>query len=649
MSVSHWSGCARPRRSSRYLNHRTAAMHIEEPATRNFLSVDLLTSQTLDYNKQLLTSLQIALSNTGLGLWEWNLVSSGLDFDLSSQRILGYKPDEINNRKLFDKLIHPHDISRVVQKRKEYFSHCTESEIEFRILSKSGWKSIIERAVTVYYDDSSRARCVIGTYEDVTFKMAPLQLTVQQYQAREALLKQITQIIDINQASELETTLQTIAFELRQFLDTVRVVICSINSNDSKSGDFLISSTDPNYKDSNDLTIAVPIFTRNLDLQGASIKRVWGMLIAHCSVSTYSQSEITTLKLVAREIGIAIGTAQLLTKLQTEASTRQAVETQANNHIQQIEQEIEHQSLYIAQIQQQLLSKEKIATLGELIVDLVKEIHNPVEFIFNTLVEANQYAEDLVQLLEYYQHYYSTPPLTIPSHLQSLDINFIKTDFIKLLWSLRSGSERLQQTVRALYNFTLDSGKIKKINLNHALSGAITILQHRLKQQDNRPPIEVIKEFGDIPLVECLPGELNQVFISLLINAIEALEERMNYDYSFIPKIWISTEIVRSHLSLISDINVPTDKQKQKVLIHIYDNGRGILPHIQRQMFEPFFTTKPTGKGIGLGLAISKQIIEQNHRGKLRCNSQLGHGTEFVIEISTLSRHYTDIKKHASF
>lgn len=621
-------------------------MHIEELATRNFLS-DLQPSKTLDYNKQLLTSLQIALSNTGLGLWEWNLVSSGLDFDRSSQRILGYKPDKINNRQLFDKLIHPHDISRVVQKRKEYFSHRTNSEVEFRILSKSGWKSIIERAVAVYYDDSVRSRCVIGTHEDVTFKMAPLQLTVQQYQAREALLKQITQIIDRNQPSELETTLQNIAFELRQFLDTVRVVICSID-NDSK-GDFLISSTDPNYFDSNDLTIAVPIFTRNLDLQGASTKRVWGMLIAHCSVPTYSQSEITTLKLVAREIGIAISTAQLLTKLQTETSTRQAVETQANNRIQQIEEQIEQQSLYIAQIQQQLLSKEKIATLGELIVDLVKEIHNPVEFIFNTLLEANQYAENLVQLLEYYQHYYPTPPLTIPSHLQSLDINFIKTDLIKLLWSLRSGSERLQQTVRALYNFTQDSGKIKKINLNHALLGAITILQHRLKQQDNRPPIEVVKEFGDIPLVECLPSELNQVFISLLINAIEALEERINYDYSFIPKIWISTEIVRSHLSLISDINVPADKQKQKVLIHIYDNGRGILPHIQRRMFEPFFTTKPTGKGIGLGLAISKQIIEQNHRGKLRCNSQLGHGTEFVIEISMLNRHYTDIKKHASF
>lgn len=182
-----------------------------------------------------------------------------------------------------------------------------------------------------------------------------------------------------------------------------------------------------------------------------------------------------------------------------------------------------------------------------------------------------------------------------------------------------------------------------------SISGAIAILQHRLKQQQNRPGIEVVKEFGDIPLVECLASKINQVFISLLTNAIEALEEQTNYGNSFMPKIWISTEIVRSHLSLLSTTFALYGTQKQKVLIHIYDNGMGILPHIQRRMFEPFFTTKPIRKSMGLGLAISKQIIEQNHRGKIRCNCQLGHGTEFVIEIYTYGRHKADIKKHANF
>lgn len=363
-------------------------------------------------------------------------------------------------------------------------------------------------------------------------------------------------------------------------------------------------------------------------------------MVAICSRCT--QLECSILKLIAREISVAIQQAQLLTLLQAETAARNRIEASSNQYLQQTK----HQSLHIEQIQQQLLSKEKIATLGELIVENVKEIRDPVEFIFNTLYSANQYAEDLIQLLEHYEHYYPTPPTPLPTFLQSKDTNFIKTDFIKLIWSLLASSEQLQTTVSALHNFSDDDSQIKKINLNHTLNGAIAILQHRLKQQQNRPGIEVVKEFGDIPLVECLPSEINQVFISLLTNAIEALEERMNYDNSFMPKIWISTEIARCHLSLLNNTSAPSSKPKQKVLIHIYDNGTGILPHIQRRMFEPFFTTKPIAKSMGLGLAISKQIIEQNHRGKLRCNSQLGHGTEFVIEICTSGRHNADIKKH---
>lgn len=483
---------------------------------------------------------------------------------------------------------------------------------------------------------------------DVDFQpqqLPPFQTLLSSNQSCQ-LLNQVSQIIDTNPASELATSLQAIAEKLRQFLDTQQIVIYSIRGNDSTvAPNSLISSPNLNHTNSNH-SIAVPIFTHNFSISGASTKErvLWGILIANgYSLLSCEQQECSILKLIAREISVAIQQAQLLTKLQAETEARNRVETQANQYLQQID----HQSLYIEQIQQQLLSKEKIATLGELIVDLVKEIQDPVEFIFNTLYSASQYAEDLIQLLEHYEHYYPTPPATLPTFLQSLDTNFIKTDFIKLLWSLRAGSEQLQKTVSALHNFSDDDSLFKKINLNHTISGAIAILQHRLKQQQNRPGIEVVKEFGNIPLVECLPSEINQVFISLLTNAIEALEERMNYDNSFIPKIWISTEIVRSHLSLLNNTPAPSRTQKQKVLIHIYDNGTGILPHIQRRMFEPFFTTKPIRKSMGLGLAISKQIIEQNHRGKLRCNSQLGHGTEFVIEICTFDRHNADIKKHA--
>jgi two-component system, NtrC family, sensor kinase len=476
----------------------------------------------------------------------------------------------------------------------------------------------------------------------------PEQLpSVQQYPTRDVFLYQVTQIIDNSQASDLVTTLQAIALELHQFLDTQQVVIYSLQ-NDSPlipSGSF-ISSVDISHTYSH-CSIAVPIFVRNLNLDAASTgaRILWGILIANaCDTLASTQQECTILKLVAREISVAIQQAQLITKLNTEINTRHCLETQAEQYI----ETIDNQNLHIEQLQQQLLAKEKIATLGELIIDLAKEIHNPVSFIFNAVYSASQHAEDLIQLLEYYECHQPTPPVALPN-LQTLDINSLKTDFIKQLWSLRASSEQLYQKVYALHNFTDNDGQIKKIDLNHALNGAVTILQHRLKPQQNRPPIEVIKKFSDIPLVQCLPSEINQAFISLLINAIEALEVRMNYDDSFIPKIWISTEIMYSHLSLLSNTYEPHNKQKQKVLIRIYDNGKGILPHIQRHMFEPFFTTKPTGKGIGLGLAISKQIIEKNHRGKLRCNSQLGRGTEFIIEMCTISKHYSDIKKHANF
>lgn len=287
-------------------------------------------------------------------------------------------------------------------------------------------------------------------------------------------------------------------------------------------------------------------------------------------------------------------------------------------------------------------------------MDLVNEIYNPVNFIFSNIYSTSQNAEDLIDLLEQYQHSYPIPPTAIASSGKSTNIDFVKTDFLKSLWSMRAGSDHLQDTVSALHKFLqFDNAHLKRTNLHDGLNSILTILQHRFKEQIHRPGIQIIKKFGDIPLVECIPGELNQVFLNILTNAIEALEERMQHDYSFIPKIWISTEIVNSHLSLICSNGCKTPNQenppKQKILIRISDNGKGILPHIQRRIFEPFFSTKSIGKGNGLGLAISRKIIVEKHRGKLGCKSQLGKGSEFFIEINTAVKQYADIRKHASF
>ncbi len=341
---------------------------------------------------------------------------------------------------------------------------------------------------------------------------------------------------------------------------------------------------------------------------------------------------------------------QLFEQLQREIVQHQSTEDQIREKSQQLEITLDE----LKYTQKQLLQNQKMANLGQLVADMANEINNPVSFIYGNLHPASQYAEDLIRIIELYQHYYPTPTAVIALHLQRLDLGFVKTDFLKLLWSMRAGSERVKEIVFALQNFsTSDEGQMKKVDLHQGLDSVLRILQHRLKQKPDRAGIEVIKTFGKLPLIECYPGELNQVFMNILTNAIDALEERMKHDYSFTPKILIHTEIVSSHLSLVHN-NQPwfNDKmlgKKYKVIIRIFDNGKGMLPHIQRHIFEPFFTTKPAGQGQGLGLSISRQIIVEKHQGKLKCNSQLGQGTEFVIEMSTTARHYVAMRKHASF
>ena len=396
--------------------------------------------------------------------------------------------------------------------------------------------------------------------------------------------------------------------------------------------------------------------------EGLSMKRVaqqpkihnqlWGLLIAHeCgSCRQWQKWEVESLKQLSMQMAIAIKQCQLFENVQKEIASRQFAEIETEKSQQQLEITL----FELKHTQQQLLQSEKMANLGQLVAEIANEINNPVNFIHTTLHPASQHAENLIELVELYQHYYPTPRTAIASQLQHLDFDLIKTDFLKLLWSMQAGSEHIKEIVFALRNFShFDDGQMKKANLHEGLDSVLRILQHRLKEQSDRPGIQVIKEFGDLVLVECYPGELNQVFMNILTNAIDALEERMKQDDSFTPKIWIRTELVSSHLSLVSS-NKPQgiDKRpskRHKVVIHISDNGKGILPHIQRRIFEPFFTTKPVGKAKGLGLSISQQIIVDKHQGKLRCNSQLGQGTEFVIEMNTKATSYADIRKHATF
>ena len=265
--------------------------------------------------------------------------------------------------------------------------------------------------------------------------------------------------------------------------------------------------------------------------------------------------------------------------------------------------------------QAQLIQSEKMSSLGQMVAGVAHEINNPVNFIHGNLSPASQYAEDLLKLLELYQQHYPNPPENIQSEIETIDLEFLKQDFIKILDSMKQGTQRIREIVLSLRNFSrLDEAQFKAVDIHEGIDSTLMILQNRLKSKPNFPQIQIIKNYSSLPLVDCFPSQLNQVLMNILANAIDALESQKS----------LSTPQIQIHTKLLDN---------NRIAIHLSDNGSGIPPEIQSKLFDPFFTTKEIGKGTGLGLSISYQIVVNKHGGNLSCKSIPGEGTEFIIEI----------------
>jgi len=272
--------------------------------------------------------------------------------------------------------------------------------------------------------------------------------------------------------------------------------------------------------------------------------------------------------------------------------------------------------------QTELIQREKMSSLGRLVAGIAHEINNPISFIYSNIRCAEEYVQDLFLLLKLYQHFYPRPIPEIQSKSDEIELDFLIQDFPNLLASMQSGAERIKQIVLSLRNFSrLDEAEMKDVDIHEGINSTLLILESRFKETNKRPTIKVIQEYDDIPLVQCYAGKMNQVFMNIMSNAIDSIEGLFsNYNREFIltqPQINIKTELT-------------TDR---KVIIRIIDNGNGISENIKDQIFEPFFTTKPIGKGLGLGLSISYQIITEIHQGKLEFVSTPGLSTEFSIQI----------------
>lgn len=278
------------------------------------------------------------------------------------------------------------------------------------------------------------------------------------------------------------------------------------------------------------------------------------------------------------------------------------------------------QALHELQLAQtKLIQSEKMSSLGQLMAGVAHEINNPVNFICGNLKYVADYAKDLLHLLQEYEKLIPQMPSELEVELEAIDLEFMREDLPKLLDSMKVGSDRIVEIVKSLKNFSRhDEAEMKTVNIHDGIDGTLMILRHRLKPTPRDSGIEIIKDYADIPLIECYPGQLNQVFMNILANAIDALDESTVKDkFLTIPQITIRTEAL----------------DDQWVVIRIADNGPGIQPEIMGRIYDPFFTTKEVGKGTGLGMAISHQIVVERHRGILKCRSQPGQGTEFWIQI----------------
>jgi two-component system NtrC family sensor kinase len=269
-------------------------------------------------------------------------------------------------------------------------------------------------------------------------------------------------------------------------------------------------------------------------------------------------------------------------------------------------------------------TQDKMSALGSLVADVAHEINNPIGFIAGNLIPAQEYIHDLFRLIDLYQKCYPKPFPEIEKIINAIDLDYIRQDLPKLIASMKEGTNRISNISNSLRTFSREDAQQKvSFNLHEGIENTLLILKHRLKENQHRPAIRVLQEYGELPLVKCFPGQLNQVLMNLLANAIDALEES-NFGRSF--------EDINKNPNLIR-IQTRLDEDKNHVLICIQDNGVGMSEYVKQKVFDHLFTTKPVGKGTGLGLSIAHQIIVEKHGGILYVNSLLGKGTEFIINI----------------
>lgn len=345
--------------------------------------------------------------------------------------------------------------------------------------------------------------------------------------------------------------------------------------------------------------------------------RIIGLVYLENNLATgvFTTQRMEILQMISTQAAISLENSRLYASLEEKVQQRTEELAQKNQQLSQTLEELQRTQI-------QLIQSEKMSSLGRMVGGIAHEINNPINFISGNLIHAQNYLDELLELIAAYEEEMPHPGPMIQEKMAAIDLDYLRVDLQELFSSMKYGCDRIAKIVQGLRSFSrLGESEMKPVDIHTSIESSLMLLQGRMNAEGNLRSITVVKTYGSLPEVMCYPAQLNQVFFNLLSNAIDALAE------------------LRSHSESVPQIEIVTEKTAQDtVRILIRDNGMGIPEAIKGKIFDPFFTTKPVGQGTGLGLSISYQIIVEQHGGQLTCASQINQGTEFIIEIPIAPR-----------
>ncbi len=502
----------------------------------------------------------------------------------------GYAAEEFIHQS-FTPLIHPDDMPIAIDSIQTMFATGErQTEIELRTLHKDGTLFWITCSNIPVKNDQGQVIGWQGTARDISdrkaFEEAQSRLT--------AILDNTSDFVGISNMDGKQLYMNAAGRHMLEIPTDQSIVGRPLD-------DHL-----PSWAKSIVLNEAIPTALRNGVWQGET------------ALLTHTGREFPVSQVVIAHKGTD-GEVDYLSTIVRDITAQKQAETALKQKAEELEQTLEE----LQRTQLQMIQSEKLSSLGQLVAGVAHEINNPVNFIHGNIKPMTEYTQDLIDLVDLYQTTYPSPSVDIEEKIEDIDLEFLKEDSPKILTSMQVGTERIRQIVGSLKNFSrLDEAECKEANIHEGLDSTLLILENRIKATSERPAIQIEKDYSDLPLVSCYPGQLNQVFMNILANALDALEDR-DRDRSLAE--------IKQHPSTIT---IQTRRVGvEHVAIVIADNGPGIPEAVRQRIFDPFFTTKPVGKGTGIGMSISHQIITEKHGGQIQCLSELGQGTEFIIQI----------------